>query len=110
MLLFFAAFAVSVLLMVHPVSALRRNERTVEKLLLSSRSQSEGCCVILVTMDNIVLLPEKPQDIAGYTILLRVSGLRYELVARPKEYGRSGLVSFYVTEQHVLRAQVEPRN
>jgi len=33
------------------------------------------------------LLPDKPIETHGYKIVLHATGMQYELIARPQEYG-----------------------
>ena len=98
------ALSVSVLIMTlfayHPTSLPRRNQRVVESLLINARPNIEGCCIANVTLDdNVVLLPDKPIETHGYKIVLHATGMQYELIAQPQEYGRSGFLSFYMNEQ-----------
>ena len=57
---FGAALVVASTILVHPVSAPRRNEKRVISLLMGARAQLEGCCVSSVDLRNGVILVSRP--------------------------------------------------
>jgi len=59
------------------------------------------------TLDELLsesLISKELLENYGYRIELTISGTRFEAVAVPKEYGKTGKLSYFIDESNVLRA------
>lgn len=56
-------------------------------------------------IDAKVMGPMEPYDQFGYKYELTVTGDQFEVVATPKEYGKSGKRSFFVDKSGVVRGE-----
>ena len=86
----------------------KRNQHSVENLLNAHRANIEGCCVVEVTLGNgVALVPERSIDAHGYRITLHTNGGQYQVVAQLVEFGRTGFLSFYLNDRHILKTKIE---
>lgn len=89
----------------HPLSEPRANERVVVNMLSRLIVERNECCVTAVSAPSgLRLVPNVPQHVRGYTIVLTQCEKSFEVHADPEKRGSTGFRSFFTDETGIVRS------